>query len=75
MLRTLFWLIDDRRRITRNNYGTLNFLITIDDPKAYTKPFTIDMNMKIMIDTQMIEEFCLENERDSARLIGPGGNK
>jgi hypothetical protein len=62
-------------RITRPNFGTLNLAITIDDPKAYTKPFTIDMNMKIMIDTQMIEEFCLENERDSARLSGPGAGK
>lgn len=62
-------------RITRPNFGTLNLVITIDDPKAYTKPFTIDMNMKIMIDTQMIEEFCLENERDSARLFAPGGGK
>jgi hypothetical protein len=59
-------------RITRPNFGTLNLVITIDDPKAYTKPFTIDMNMKIMIDTQMIEEFCLENERDSIRLFGAG---
>jgi hypothetical protein len=42
---------------------------------AYTKPFTIDMNMKIMIDTQMIEEFCLENEKDSGRLFAPGGGK
>jgi len=62
-------------RITRPNFGTLNLAITIDDPKAYTKPFTIDMNMKIMIDTQMIEEFCLENERDSVRLFAPGGGK
>jgi hypothetical protein len=62
-------------RITRPNFGTLNIAITIDDRKAYTKPFTIDMNMKIMIDTQMIEEFCLENERDSARLVGPGAGK
>ena len=62
-------------RITRPNFGTLNLAITIDDPKAYTKPFTIDMNMKIMIDTQMIEEFCLENERDSSRLFAPGGGK
>jgi hypothetical protein len=62
-------------RITRPNFGTLNLAITIDDPKAYTKPFTIDMNMKIMIDTQMIEEFCLENERDSARLSGPSAGK
>jgi len=28
-----------------------------------------------MIDTQMIEEFCLENEKDSARLVGPTGGK
>ena len=57
-------------RITRPNFGTLNLQITIDDPKAYTKPFTIDMNMKIAIDTQMIEEFCLEN-RDAAKLSAP----
>jgi hypothetical protein len=50
-------------------------VITIDDPKAYTKPFTIDMNMKLMIDTQMIEEFCLENERDSIRLSGASVGK
>ena len=62
-------------RITRPNFGTLNIQVTIDDPKAYTKPFTVDMNMKIMIDTQMIEEFCLENERDSARLFAPSGGK
>jgi hypothetical protein len=62
-------------RITRPNFGTLNLAITIDDSKAYTKPFTIDMNMKVMIDTQMIEEFCLENEKDSSRLLGPGVSK
>jgi hypothetical protein len=62
-------------RITRPNYGTLNIVITVDDPKAYTKPWTVDMNMKIMIDTQMIEEFCLENEKDSARLLGPNAGK
>jgi hypothetical protein len=33
------------------------------------------MNMKIMIDTQMIEEFCLENEKDSQRLLGPSASK
>lgn len=62
-------------RITRPSFGTLNLAITIDDAKAYTKPFTIDMNMKLMIDTQMIEEFCLENERDSARLFAPSAGK
>jgi hypothetical protein len=62
-------------RITRPNYGTLNIVITVDDPKAYTKPWTVDMNMKIMIDTQMIEEFCLENEKDSQRLLGPNASK
>jgi hypothetical protein len=62
-------------RIRRASYGQIDIELTVDDPKAYTKPFTIDMNMKIMIDTQMIEEFCLENERDSVRLFAPGGGK
>ena len=62
-------------RFRRKDFGHMDLQITIDDPKAYTRPFTIDMNMKIMIDTQMIEEFCLENERDSVRLVGPSGGK
>jgi hypothetical protein len=57
-------------RIRRSNYGTLEVEITIDDPKAYTRPWTVEMNQKITLDTELIDEFCLENEKSSQRMRG-----
>ena len=42
--------------------------ITIDDPKAYTRPWTVEMNQAITLDTELIDEFCLENEQSSKRF-------
>jgi hypothetical protein len=50
-------------RIRRPNYGTLEIRITIDDPKAYTRPWTVDMSQMITLDTELIDEMCLENEK------------
>jgi hypothetical protein len=57
-------------RIRRPNYGTLEVDITIDDPKAYTRPWTVEMNQKITLDTELIDEICLENEKSSQRMLG-----
>ena len=50
-------------RIRRPNYGTLELEITIDDPKVYTRPLTIKLTQNIELDTELIDEFCLENEK------------
>ena len=55
-------------RITRPNYGTLNIDLTIDDPKNYTKPFTINLSQHIELDTELVDEFCLENEKSYERM-------
>jgi len=55
-------------RIRRPNYGTLEVRITIDDRKAYTRPWTVDMNQAIVLDTELIDEMCLENEKSSQRM-------
>src|SRR5262245_40275471 len=55
-------------RIRRPNYGTLEIQITVDDSKAYTRPWTVEMNQKITLDTELIDEFCLENEKSSQRM-------
>jgi hypothetical protein len=55
-------------RIRRPNYGTLEIELTIDDPKNYTKPFTVKMTDNIEIDTDLIDEFCLENEKSYERM-------
>ncbi len=55
-------------RMRRPNYGTLNLEITIDDPKVYTRPFTINLTQNIEVDTELIDEFCLENEKSYERM-------
>jgi hypothetical protein len=52
-------------RFRRPNYGSLQIDITIEDPKAYTKPFTVRVNQRIMPDTDLIEFVCHENEKSS----------
>jgi len=55
-------------RIRRPNYGTLEIELTIDDPKNYTKPFTVMLTSNIELDTDLIDEFCLENEKSYERM-------
>jgi hypothetical protein len=57
-------------RFRRVNYGNLEIEVTIDDPKAYTKPWTVKVNHRVMLDTELIEFVCQENEKDAAHLTG-----
>ena len=60
-------------RMRRPNYGTLELEITIDDPKVYTRPFTVNMTQNIELDTELIDEFCLENEKSYERMQNSRG--
>lgn len=55
-------------RFRRVNYGTLEIGLTIDDPKAYTKPWTIKVTQIIAPDTELLDYICLENEKDVVHL-------
>ena len=57
-------------RWTRRTYGDLRVDVTIDDPKACTKPFTVRLNQKVVPDEELIEFICGENERSTAHMIG-----
>ncbi len=57
-------------RFRRINYGTMEIEITVDDPKAYTKPWTVKVTHRIMLDTELIEFVCQENERDVQHMTG-----
>jgi hypothetical protein len=59
-------------RFRRPDYGHLEIEVTIDDPKAYTKPWTVTVYQRILPDTELIEFVCQENERDSTHLSGSG---
>ena len=47
-------------RIRRPNFGTLEVQFTVDDPKAYTKPWTVTLRQRIIVDSDLIDEMCLE---------------
>jgi hypothetical protein len=55
-------------KIRRPNFGTLLIDVTIDDPKTYTKPFTVTLSESLEADTEILDEFCLEGEKDYERL-------
>jgi hypothetical protein len=57
-------------RFRRPAYGALQVQVTIDDPKAYTQPFTVNVNQHIARDLELLEYACLENEKDVPRLVG-----
>ncbi len=55
-------------RFTRPTFGRLAIDVTVDDPKAYTKPFTVRINQQIMPDTELIEFICNENQQFRRRV-------
>jgi hypothetical protein len=57
-------------RFRRPDYGHLEIEVTIDDPKAYTKPWTVTVHQRILPDTDLIEFICQENNRDTPHLAG-----
>jgi hypothetical protein len=59
-----------RERIRRPDYGHLDVEITVDDPKAYTKPWTVTMKQVLVVDTELVDEICLENEKSTQRMLG-----
>jgi hypothetical protein len=50
-------------RFRRVSYGRMEIDITVNDPKAYTRPWTVRHNQQIMLDEDLIEFICLENQR------------
>jgi hypothetical protein len=55
-------------RFRRPNFGNLEIEITVDDPKAYTKPWTVKLNQRIYPDTELIEFIC--EDRDATHYVG-----
>jgi hypothetical protein len=57
-------------RFRRLNFGTMEIDLTIDDPKTYTRPWTIKLIHKIVLNTELIDYLCVENEKDIGHMIG-----
>jgi hypothetical protein len=59
-------------RLRRRDFGHMEFEMTIDDPKVFTRPFTIKSERLLAADTDLLEDVC-ENERDRVRMAGGSG--
>jgi hypothetical protein len=55
-------------RYRRRDFGHMDVEITIEDAKWYTKPFTVKVTHLLQADTDILEYFCNENEKDRARI-------
>jgi hypothetical protein len=57
-----------REEIRRPDFGHLEIRVTVDDPRAYTEPWTVNLKQRIVIDAELIDEVCLENEQFVERM-------
>ena len=55
-------------RYHRRDFGHMDVEMTFDDPKMYTKPFTIKVTDELWADSDIFEFLCNENEKDRAHL-------
>jgi hypothetical protein len=60
-------------RFRRPDFGTIEIEQTIDDPKAYTRPFTTRLTWRLIPDTEIMEMVCLENNQSIHHLVGKDG--
>lgn len=57
-------------RIRRRDFGHLDVQVTLDDPKLYSKQFSIRYSVTLTPDTDILETVCAENERDVKHMVG-----
>jgi hypothetical protein len=57
-------------RYTRTTLGAVDIDVTIDDPKAYTKPWSFKVTWNLVPDTDLIESICEENNKDKEHMVG-----
>jgi hypothetical protein len=59
-----------RERFHRRDFGHLDIEATLDDPKTLTKPFTVKFTVLLIPNSDVLENFCTEGERDKLALAG-----
>lgn len=57
-------------RYRRINFGRLEIDVTVDDPKAYSRPWTVTLTQILAPDTELLDYHCTDNEKDAARMVG-----
>jgi hypothetical protein len=57
-----------QERFHRRDFGHMDLQVTVDDPKMYLKPITVKVTELLVPDSDVLETFCEENERDRPHM-------
>ena len=60
-----------QERFHRRDFGHIDLNITVEDPKVYTKPLPIKVTLRLVPDSDVLENICNENEKDRAHIAKP----
>jgi hypothetical protein len=56
-------------RYHRRDFGHMDMDLTINDPKFYTRPFTVKLQFHLIPDSDVLEAVCAENEKDQVHSV------
>jgi hypothetical protein len=57
-------------RYRRPSFGQLIIDVTVDDPNAYLRPWTVTLDQQFAADTELLDYRCMDNEKDAGWLVG-----
>jgi hypothetical protein len=57
-----------REEFTRPDVGHLVIRTTVDDPKSYTKTWTVTIKERLITEAELIDEYCIENEKSLVHM-------
>jgi hypothetical protein len=59
-------------RYRRRDIGHMDLQLTLNDPAIYAKPWTVTIPLELVVDVEMLEYVCQENEKDRHRMDAKG---
>jgi len=62
-------------RIRRTSFGRLDVEVRLDDPKVFTRAFSVPLHAEIVTDSEMLEYVCSENQKDVEHLVGKASDE
>jgi hypothetical protein len=62
-------------RFRRRDLGHMDLQQTYDDPKVYSRPWTVALKADLVTDTELLEYICNENEKDYIHLVGKASDE
>jgi hypothetical protein len=57
-------------KLTRTDYNTIKYEVTVDDPGAYTKPWTSGFNLRWTPNSELFEYICQDNNYAPELMVG-----